>query len=194
MKSSSQTRFEVFAVLMLLLTLALAVGAQAALAADPSSGSSLATPPAGSEGRGGVDGGNAFVAASAATLAGTQGRGGASLSITAASSPAGTEGRGGVAGVQPATLAGELTVSENGFVSRARGGFPGGPAGVERTLVASSASSSSTAWIAAGILAALAFVAGFLALASSRRRAWQQRSSLASYCAYHPGDSLCGSA
>ena len=194
MKSSSQNRFGVFAVLMLLLTLALAVGAQAALSADPSNGSTVATPPAGSEGRGGIDGGNAAVAASVATLAGAQGRGGASLSVAALSAPAGTEGRGGVAGIQPATLAGELTVSENGFVSRARGGFPGGPAGAERTLALSSVSSSSTAWIAAGIVAALALVVGFLAFASSRRRAWQQRSSLASYCAYHPGDSLCGSA
>ena len=132
-------------------------------------------------------------AALAATFqAGTEGRGGASLTVAAVTPPAGTEGRGGVAAIEVSTLAGEPAVAESGFVSRARGGFPAGSTGVDRTLAVSSDSSSSAAWIAAGIVAAaVALIVGFFVWAAGRRRTWQQQSSLASYCSYHPGDSMC---
>lgn len=192
MKSRSQTRFGVFAVLGLLLLLAIAIGAQAAFAAHFSNGSAVMTQTAGTEGRGGVSASTTTVVMSTSPAAGTQGRGGASLAVAAVTPLAGTEGRGGVAAAEVATLAGEPAVSENGFVSRGRGGFPGGPAGVDRTLAVSSTTSSSSGWIAAGIVAAaIALIAGFFAWAASGRRAWQRQSSLASYCTLHPSDALC---
>jgi hypothetical protein len=192
MHSPSQTRFGIFAVLMLLLLLALAVSAQAALAAQPAGASVGTTPAAGTQGRGGIDAGAMTLAAGSSASVGTQGRGGASLKVAAVTPLAGTQGRGGVAAVEPATLYGEPTVTENGFVSRGRGGFPAGPAGVDRTLAVSSASSSATLWVAIGVTAAVALIAGFFFWAADRRRRWQEQSSLASYCTYHPGDSLCG--
>jgi len=134
-------------------------------------------------------------AARATPAAGTEGRAGVAASTTTVISTtpqAGTEGRGGVAAVQVTTLAGEPTVAENGFVSRGRGGFPAGPAGVDRALAVSSAASTSAGWVAAGIVAAVALTAGFFIWAAGRRRAGQQQSSLASYCASHPSDSVCG--
>jgi hypothetical protein len=191
MKSSSQTRFGTVVFLTLIMLLALAIGAQAALASHFSSGSAVVDPAAGTEGRGGVAATTTIVAVDASSQAGTAGRGGASLAVVTVPR-AGTEGRGGVAATVPAPLAGEPTVAENGFVSRARGGLPIGPAGVERRLAVSSNSSSSSGWLAAGVAAAaIAIVAAFFLWASDRRRAWQQQSSLASYCTYHPADSIC---
>ena len=197
MKSRSQTRFGVFAVLALLMLVAVAAGAQAALAAHLSNGSAVTTsaamtPAAGTEGRGGAALSTTTTVVSTTPQAGTDGRGGASLTVAALTPRAGTEGRGGVAAVEAATLAGESTVAENGFVSRGRGGFPSGPTGVDRTLAVSSVDSSSAGWIAAGIVAAIALIAGFVVWAADRRRRWQRQSSLASYCTYHPGDPLCG--
>jgi hypothetical protein len=209
MKSRSQTRVGTFTFLVFLMLLAFAAGAQAALAAHFSNGSAVTTPAAGTEGRGGVDAGTATVAVvstaptagSTSPAAGTQGRGGASLTVAAVSPVAGTQGRGGVASAgvtstqaattEVATTAGDTAVAENGFVSRARGGFPGGPMGVQRAIVESSGASTSTGWIAAGIALAVLAIAAFFVWAASRRRRWQQESSLAQYCQYHPADSLC---
>lgn len=197
MKSRSQTRLGVVAVLALLMLVAVAVGAQAALAAHLSNGSAATTPTAttptaGTEGRGGVAASTTITVVSTTPQAGTEGRGGALLTVAALTPRAGSEGRGGVAAASAATLAGEPTVAENGFVSRGRGGFPGGPTGVDRTLAVSSVDSSSAGWIAAGIVAAIALMAVFFVWAADRRRTWQRQSSLASYCTYHPSDSMCG--
>jgi hypothetical protein len=57
---------------------------------------------------------------------------------------------------------------------------------------ASSSASSTTAWIAAGTAAALAIIV-IAAWALIRRQRPGQLAS-ASYCAQHPGDSLCRAA
>jgi len=66
------------------------------------------------------------------------------------------------------------------------------PAGVAaaRAPAPTSGTSSSTPWIAAGIIAA-AFVAAIAVWATSRRRSVRPS---AEYCSLHPDDALCGAA
>jgi hypothetical protein len=191
MKRSSQTRFSTFALLTVLMLLALVIGAQAALAAHFSNGSAVVDPAAGTQGRGGVDQRATVVAVgtvSTSSLAGTAGRGGASLAVVTAPR-AGTSGRGGVA---PVADTAAPTVASREFVGLGRGSVSGGPLGVQRRLAVSSLDSNSAGWIAAGVSVALiVVVAGFFLWASGRRRAWQQQSSLAAFCMYNPADSLC---
>ena len=71
MKSTSQTRVAVIAVLSLLLLLALVAGAQAAAAAHFSDGSAATTPAAGTQGRGGVDASQLDAIAASSSAAGT---------------------------------------------------------------------------------------------------------------------------
>jgi hypothetical protein len=105
---------------------------------------------------------------------------------------AGTEGRGGVDAItQAAAVAAEPITAHSKFTSRARGGFPSGPVDGEGTIWGSSRPLSA-GWVAAGLVTGIiALAAGFFAWSASRRRVWQQQSSLASYCAYHPVDVLC---
>lgn len=194
MKTRAQTRFGTGAVLALLSLLAFAIGAQAALAAHSSNGSAAITPAAGTEGRGGIDGSAAAVAIGTSPAAGTQDRGGASLSTVSVSPAAGTQGRGGIAAAASTLAATSAVVATAGdaFVSRARGGFPSGPTAAQGLGADSSGWPGSGGWIAAGLVAAAAVIAGFFAWAANRRRVWQQQSSLASFCAYNPRDTLCG--
>ena len=200
MKRTSQTRLTAVTILSLLLLLAFAVGAQAAAAAHYSDGSAATTPAAGTQGRGGVDGTTSLaIAASAEPLAGTQGRGGVSFAATPTTPPAGTAGRGGVAAVPGSTVRPGAAGRNAGAVafafSRPRGAsLPVPQAGnVPRAVVAPGPLSSAD-WIAIAVIAALAAVAGVLLYAASRRRTGRNRSELASYCALHPSDSICGTA
>ena len=93
----------------------------------------------------------------------------------------------------PATLAGETTVANSGFSLRARGGVPRPVAGAFAAPSSSSSSIGFGAWVAIGIALA-ALLAGIAAWVWTRRRSPQAASSLADYCARHPGDAACMSA
>jgi hypothetical protein len=90
-------------------------------------------------------------------------------------------------------LSGNLEPAQAASLSRARGGFPGRSIGAE-PLAASSVTSTTSGWIVGGVaLVIVALAAGSFAWAAGRRRrADLQESSMASYCARHPGDALCG--
>jgi hypothetical protein len=217
MQSTSQAlqiKLAATAILSFLLLLAFAVGAQAAAAAHFSNGSATTTPAAGTQGRGGVDGASALAAASTGTLAGTQGRGGAFLvagattpaagtagrggvSVAAAPTtpPAGTAGRGGVAVLSTPGAAGRSAGAVAFAFSRPRGAFlPVPQAGNVPSAAVAPRPLSSADWAALAIIAAFAAVAGLLLYAASRRRTVRHASALASYCTYHPSDSVCGAA
>ena len=131
MDNTALKRLSSVAVLSLLSLLAIAIGAQVALAEASSS-----TPAAGTQGRGGVS------AASSSAVAGLD-------------PAAGTAGRGGVAALAgPATLAGETTVANNGFSLRARGGVPRPVAGTVAAPSAASATVDFGVWVAVGVAAA----------------------------------------
>jgi hypothetical protein len=192
MKNTARKRLGSITVLSLLSLIALVVGVQVALAA--ASGS---TPPAGTQGRGGVSAASTTAFAMTPS-AGTQGRGGvaaASASAVARSTPAaGTAGRGGVVALSgPATLAGETTVANNGFSLRARGGVPRPVAGAFAAPSSSSSTVGFGVWVAIGV-ALTALLAGMAAWVWTRRRGPQAASSLEDYCARHPGDAACSSA
>lgn len=192
MKTRSQTRIGTAALLSLLSLLAFAIGAQAALAASSSNGSAATTPAAGAEGRGGVDGSATVTVISTSPVAGTQDRGGVSLSVATLTPAPGTEGRGGV-GAVTSTLAAATAVAaadDRAFVSRGRGGFPAGALALQGPAADSSGWPSAGGWVALGLVAAAAVIAGLLAWAASRRR----QSPLATYCARNPSDPLCGAA
>ena len=167
MNSTARKRLRSIAALSLLSLLAIAIGAQAALAV--ASGS---TPAAGTQGRGGI--------------------GRASVTLVATTSPAaGTEGRGGVTSLSgPATLAGETTVATNGFSLRARGGVPRPVAGVFAAPSSSSATTGFGMVVAVGIAVGVLLVS-LAAWTSSRRRRPQTAASRAAYCAQHPEDAVC---
>ncbi len=188
MKTTAPKRLGSIIVLSLLALLAIAVGAQAVLAA-----SSSLTPAAGTQGRGGVSASSSAAIAVTPT-AGTEGRGGADASVTvvAVTTPAaGSEGRGGVAALAgPATLAGETTVAGNGFSLRARGGVPRPAAGAFAAPSTTAATTGFGVWVIVGIAVAVLLVA-VAAWASFRRRSRASEKSLAAYCAQHAEDAMC---
>ena len=111
MQSSVRKKSSSMLALTLLSLVALAIGAQAVLAA-----SSGTTPAAGTEGRGGTA---AIVTTSVSTpAAGTEGRGGAAttstLTVAAVTPAAGTEGRGGVAADSATASTAASASSDNG--------------------------------------------------------------------------------
>jgi hypothetical protein len=132
------------------------------------------TPPAGTQGRGGVS-----AVTQATPLAGTQGRGGADVAVQTTPA-AGTAGRGGVASAPPAStsglaLAGGSAAGKVGTVAGSSVSTPfGGTGFVGRGRVpAAIAGSASPVWIPAGVTLA-AFLLGIFAFwalgRSSRRR------------------------
>ena len=188
MKTTAPRKLGVITVLSLFALLAIAIGAQAVLAASSSS-----TPPAGTQGRGGVSAPSSAALAATPT-AGTEGRGGVDASVAglAATSPAaGRDGRGGVAALAgPATLAGETTVAGNGFSLRARGGVPRPAAGAFAAPSTAAATTGFGVWVLVGIALAVLLVS-IVAWASSRRRSGTSEQSMAEYCARHPEDAMC---
>lgn len=193
MNSTASRRLSSITALSLLSLLAIAIGAQAALAVTPSS-----TPAAGTQGRGGIDPASVTLVATTSPAAGTEGRGGIaaapSTALAGTTPAAGTDGRGGVVSLSgPATLAGETTVATNGFSLRARGGVPRPVAGVFATPSTSSATTGFGVVVAVGIAVGVLLV-GLAAWASSRRGRRQTATSRAAYCAQHPEDAMCMSA
>ena len=171
------------------IVLAIAIGAQAALAAASSS-----TPAAGTQGRGGVSATSSTTFA-ATPAAGTQGRGGIaagpSSALAGLDPAAGTQGRGGVASLPgSSTGAGRSTAAASGFSLRVRGGAARPVAGRFAAPSTTPQGTSFGVWIAAG-LAAAALILGISAWGSTRRRRPQAAASRAEFCAQHPDDAMC---
>lgn len=189
MKSTVQIRLARLAGLLLLLSIVFAAGAQAAQAtlassSGAASGSALSTQAAASSS-----------AAASSVASSTQVQGltaaqrhhfvGPSQSVVAVTAPAGTEGRGGVA-LAPSTPTqpqGSIVASRNtiGHFQPVANVLPAQPA--------STAASSTSAWIAAGSFAAIVLI-GLAVWMLTRRRQPGARAS-AAYCAQHPEDALC---
>ncbi|HTX70843.1 MAG TPA: hypothetical protein VMH50_17085 [Thermoleophilia bacterium] len=184
MKSTSQTRVAVIAVLSLLLLLALVAGAQAAAAAHFSDGSAATTPAAGTQGRGGIDASQVDAIAATTPAAGTQGRGGVDASqldaIAASSSASSAAGTTASAGSVARTF------------SHGRGAFPLPQAGTPPTATLTPSSTGSSVGVGLAALGAVLAAAAIALWAMSRRRTSRSEARDASYCASHPSDPICG--
>ncbi len=111
-------------------------------------------------------------------------------SVPAVTAPAGTQGRGGFDAAhftppQPQGLA-AAERHAHGARSRSVANVPASPA-------ASSGTSSTSVWIAAGSIAA-ALIVGIAVWAQVRRRRRPGGRPSAAYCAQHPEDALCTTA
>ena len=189
MKTNVQTRLARLAGLLLVLSIVFAAGAQAALATLASSSGAGTGPAVSTQ----VAAASSAAASSVASATQVQGLTaaqrhhfvGQSQSVVAVTAPAGTEGRGGVAlaPFTPAQSQGSTVASRNivGHFQPVANALPAQPA--------STAASSTSAWIAAGSFAAIVLI-GLAAWALTRRRQPGARAS-AAYCAEHPEDAMC---
>ncbi len=189
MKTKVPTRLARLAGLLLVLSIVFAAGAQAALATLASSSGAGTGPAVSTQ----VAAASSAAASSVASTAQIQGLTaaqrhhfiGPSLSVVAVTPLAGTQGRGGVAlsPFTPAQSQGSTVASRNivGHFQPVANALPAQPA--------STAASSTSAWIAAGSFAAIVLI-GLAAWALTRRRQPGARAS-AAYCAEHPEDAMC---